>query len=1089
MDATLFMVDLGRDFATVFVPARGDLSLQAWLQAWLRSRPLPAIGGLTITALLTSKRGRARWTPSGAGITKNLLKPRKARSAALTQPVFVMTASALPDFVLSEPHLAEYALDARPLWLFTPDGAALLWANRPGAAIMSQGPVAGATRSQIAFIAGRLPPGATARLERLRGFGAPLAGLRTCRCMRLKLHDGASAIMIAALDAERPWPIEQELAALVGDADDLVALYPDGTLAAASERAAARSAGLLPIERTALASAHVAALKSGRGEGTGANVFAEFFRIGAGERIAVIARLHAARAEHVDRAPPPAPKNETPAAMPAAEDAPVATADVDATAPDAPPAYRYPVRFMWQTDAQGRFALGSDEFARLVGPSTMATFGRPWREIDAHFHIDPEGRVARALETRDTWSGIAVQWPFDGDLRLPVEMSGLPAFDRDRNFLGYRGFGVCRDLDGLNRLAAARWHDRSALTPAEQPAGGHDITAASPPDHPRPDLASPQSPANSQLSVMQTEPPANVVPFRPAGEPRGTGPTPTLSPNESSAFDELARQLSERLTRPAPAAPPMPVTEEPRAADAISTSGETDKAEPQTPAPQPFGAPALSRPLLERLPVGILIYRLDRLLFVNRAFLDFCGFATLDDLSDAGGLDALFVEPVDGAPGNGEGRALRVATARADIKPVDARLYSVPWHEETALALVMMPASDMTHAQAAPVAAPAPSETPGNASAQARAAELLDLSGDAIAALDADGTIRECNRVLARWTGRAREALIGTRLVDCLAQDSRPAAQQAIEAALNPNVTSLQRRQSDGVSAGLVGADGGQRPVLASFTPSSSDAGALNAVLRDESARRESDRTLRAAEAEARRAREARTGLLARISHEIRAPLNAIIGFANVMLEGRFGPVGNDRYEAYLKDIRTSGESVTALIDGLVDLSHIETGQAEFSFAEIHLNELVEHCVALMQPQANRQRIIIRTSLTHNLPPVSADPGALRQVVKNLLGHSVAASETGGQVIVSTALGERGDVFLRIRDSGPAMSDADIAAAMDPFGPYQAGDTRGMRENLSLPLTRALTEANKARFNITGGAHGQGTLIEILFPQVQARVS
>ena len=111
---------------------------------------------------------------------------------------------------------------------------------------------------------------------------------------------------------------------------------------------------------------------------------------------------------------------------------------------------------MWQMDADGRFSLGSDEFIRLIGARTAAGFGRPWSEIAETFGLDPEGRVAKAIATRNTWSGITLNWPVDGGGRLPVELSGLPVYDHARNFAGYRGFGVCRDLDGLTRLAALR---------------------------------------------------------------------------------------------------------------------------------------------------------------------------------------------------------------------------------------------------------------------------------------------------------------------------------------------------------------------------------------------------------------------------------------------------------------------------------------------------------------------------------------------------------------------------------------------------------------------------------------------------------
>ena len=103
---------------------------------------------------------------------------------------------------------------------------------------------------------------------------------------------------------------------------------------------------------------------------------------------------------------------------------------------------------MWQMDAEGRFSLGSDEFIRLIGSHTAAGFGRLWSDIADTFALDPEGRVLKAFATHDTWSGITLNWPVDGGGRLPVELSGLPVFDRARNFAGYRGFGVCRDLDG-----------------------------------------------------------------------------------------------------------------------------------------------------------------------------------------------------------------------------------------------------------------------------------------------------------------------------------------------------------------------------------------------------------------------------------------------------------------------------------------------------------------------------------------------------------------------------------------------------------------------------------------------------------------
>ena len=107
------------------------------------------------------------------------------------------------------------------------------------------------------------------------------------------------------------------------------------------------------------------------------------------------------------------------------------------------------------------------------------------------------------------------------------------------------------------------------------------------------------------------------------------------------------------------------------------------------------------------------------------------------------------------------------------------------------------------------------------------------------------------------------------------------------------------------------------------------------------------------------------------------------------MIGERFGTLGNERYVEYMKDIRASGERVIAILNDLADLTRIETGKLDLAFANQNLNELVESCVALMQPQANRERKIIRTSLAHTLPPVVADARALRQITLNLIGNSI----------------------------------------------------------------------------------------------------
>ena len=159
----------------------------------------------------------------------------------------------------------------------------------------------------------------------------------------------------------------------------------------------------------------------------------------------------------------------------------------------------------------------------------------------------------------------------------------------------------------------------------------------------------------------------------------------------------------------------------------------------------------------------------------------------------------------------------------------------------------------------------------------------------------------------------------------------------------------------------------------------------------------------------------------------------------------------------------------------------IEAGKLDLTFASIEINELTQQCVALMQPQANRGRIIIRTSLSQALPSVLADARSVRQIVLNLLSNSIKFTGPGGQVIVSTALNDAGEVVLRVRDTGVGMSEKDIAVALEPFRQLATSSRWGSGgTGLGLPLTKALAEANRATFSIKSAVNA-GTLVEVAF--------
>jgi signal transduction histidine kinase len=197
-------------------------------------------------------------------------------------------------------------------------------------------------------------------------------------------------------------------------------------------------------------------------------------------------------------------------------------------------------------------------------------------------------------------------------------------------------------------------------------------------------------------------------------------------------------------------------------------------------------------------------------------------------------------------------------------------------------------------------------------------------------------------------------------------------------------------------------------------------------------------------------------------------------------MEERFGPVGNERYKDYLKDIHASGTHVMSLVNDLLDLSKIEAGKMDLNFGSVDANRIVSECVSLIQPQAARERVIVRLSLAPRLPNIVADERSLRQIVLNLLSNAVKFNEPGGQVIVSSALTDAGHAVVRIRDTGIGMSDEDVATALEPFRQV-ATSRQTTGTGLGLPLTKALVEANRASFTIKSKKR-EGTLVEVAFP-------
>lgn len=497
--------------------------------------------------------------------------------------------------------------------------------------------------------------------------------------------------------------------------------------------------------------------------------------------------------------------------------------------------------------------------------------------------------------------------------------------------------------------------------------------------------------------------------------------------------------------------------------------------------------------LLERLPLSLVIFRGDHIAYANRSFFELLDYPDLDSLRDAGGLEAIFpILPVPPAAALNADLARHTLTAydrKGRIIEVVARLQTIPYGGETCMLLTMRPAPgapapvgkrSAVHVDHAILGA-----TMIDATEDAKAARIeelqtiIDTATDGIVVINADGSIDRLNSGAESLFGYTNAEISGKPFITLFTAGSQGDAKGYLADLAENGVASLL---NDGREMTGCFKTGGAIPLFVTVGRISSESDSkFCAVMRDITHFKSAETELVRARKRAEDASAQKSEFLAKISHEIRTPLNSIIGFSEVMMSEQFGPLGNGRYREYARDVHSGGTHLLSLINDLLDLSKIEAGKLDLTFASVDLNTLVRQCVSIMQPDANRERLIVRTNLPSNTPPVVADPRSLRQIILNILSNSIKFTEPGGQIIATTRQNERGEVTLTVRDTGVGMSNKDLETALEPFRQIATTNGNETGTGLGLPLTKAMVEANRAIFEIES-TPGDGTTIRITFP-------
>ncbi|WP_313665432.1 HAMP domain-containing sensor histidine kinase [Shinella sp.] len=217
-----------------------------------------------------------------------------------------------------------------------------------------------------------------------------------------------------------------------------------------------------------------------------------------------------------------------------------------------------------------------------------------------------------------------------------------------------------------------------------------------------------------------------------------------------------------------------------------------------------------------------------------------------------------------------------------------------------------------------------------------------------------------------------------------------------------------------------------------------------------------------------RRAEEAnlaKSRFLASMSHELRTPLNAILGFSEVMSTEVLGPLNNPIYKEYTSDIHRSGQHLLNLINEILDLSRIEAGKYDLAEDSVHLVDIAEDCIGMVQLRARAKNITISEQVESGMPAVWADEKALRQVILNLLSNAVKFTPQGGEVVVKAGWTAGGGQYVSIKDNGPGIPEEEIPVVLSAFGQGSiAIKSAEQGTGLGLPIVQAILAKHNGEF-------------------------
>jgi cell cycle sensor histidine kinase DivJ len=255
------------------------------------------------------------------------------------------------------------------------------------------------------------------------------------------------------------------------------------------------------------------------------------------------------------------------------------------------------------------------------------------------------------------------------------------------------------------------------------------------------------------------------------------------------------------------------------------------------------------------------------------------------------------------------------------------------------------------------------------------------------------------------------------------------------------------------------------------------------AVMRDVTDRKNQEQALDLARTVAEQADASKSHFLATMSHELRTPLNAIIGFSEMIVQEDALMLDAVRRKEYAQLINDSGQHLLSVVNDILDMSKMESGNFEISPEPFAPRAALLNCCSLLALKARENAIDLVTRAPENLPVMTGDPRAFKQIVLNLVSNAIKFTERGGTVTVSAGV-EGSRLVLRVVDTGVGIAADDLKRVGDPF--FQAGKTYRRRHEgtgLGLSIVKGLVGLHAGEMTVQSKID-EGTTVTVALPLV-----